>query len=174
METSLHILTAYLDARDGNGSKEEGSDASNHTCGSVGKEGSNLQNRLNAVRYHSLSGLINQRVNALKQMETVITKQTAKQEQRDKSQSEFTSQFTSQLMPLDNSGAEIQQHHILQHNMALMGVTNFCSLKECGELLGGCKGAKHKACALLLPFQGLQRGTARWQWPPPPYARHTG
>jgi len=114
-------------------------------------------------------------VNALKQMETVITKQIAKQKRRDKSQ------FTSQLMTLDNSGAEKQQHHILLHHMVLMGVTNFCSQEGGGERGGGCEGAyqkgvsaKHKACAVLLPVRGLQRGTTRWQWPHPPYARHTG
>ncbi len=49
IEASRHVLVAYLDARDGNGSKEEGGDASNDTRGSVGKEGSNLQTKLNTV-----------------------------------------------------------------------------------------------------------------------------
>jgi len=64
-------------------------------------------------------------------METVITKQIAKQKRRDKSQ------FTSQLMTLDNSGAEKQQHHILLHHMVLMGVTNFCSQEGGGRGGGG-------------------------------------
>ena len=118
--TSQPILIAYLDARDGNRSKEEGGDASNHTCGSVGKKGSNLQIKLNAVtttfagwpcksvhegnaRQHVTCmrlGKGKATFNAPKQMETIAAKQMTKHKHRDKSQ------FNSLLITLENSGAK--------------------------------------------------------------------
>lgn len=119
IEASRHVLVAYLDARDGNRSKEEGGDASNDTCGSVGKEGSNLQTKINTVTtifaygwFHKCMyegsagqyvtcmwlGKCQASLNAPKRIEIVTAKQMTKHKHRDKSQ------FTSLLTTLDNPG----------------------------------------------------------------------